>query len=116
MSVAQIVRNFIDNVENGKLFSYNDIKSNKKSVIAIELSRLNKQGIVKRLSKGKYYKPKEGFFGEIAPSDSEVLNSYLSAPNTYVTGLKAFNEMGLTTQVPNIITIATEKQARRVKI
>jgi len=37
-------------------------------------------------------------------------------PNTYVTGLKAFNEMGLATQVPNVITIATEKQPRRVKI
>lgn len=116
MSVAQVVRSFIDNVDNGKLFSYADIASDKKSVIAIELSRLNKQGIVKRLSKGKYYKPKEGFFGEVAPSDTEVLKSYLSAPNTYMTGLKAFNEMGLTTQVPNVITIATQKQARRVKI
>lgn len=116
MSVAQTVRSFIDNVENGKLFSYGDIKSDKKSVVAIELSRLNKQGIVKRLSKGKYYKPKQGVFGEIAPSDSEVLNSYLNAPNTYVTGLKAFNEMGLTTQVPNVITIATEMQSRRVKV
>lgn len=116
MSVAQMVRSFIDNVDNGKLFSYADIESDKKSVIAIELSRLNKQGIVKRLSKGKYYKPKEGFFGEIAPSDAEVLKSYLSAPNTYITGLKAFNEMGLTTQVPNVITIATEKQARRIKV
>ena len=116
MSVAQVVRSFIDNVENGTLFSYADIASDKKSVIAIELSRLNKQGIVKRLSKGKYYKPKEGFFGEVAPSDTEVLKSYLSAPNTYITGLKAFNEMGLTSQVPHVITIATQKQARRVKI
>jgi hypothetical protein len=116
MSVAQTVRRFIDNVDNGKLFTYDDIESDKKSVIAIELSRLNKQGVVKRLSKGKYYKPKEGFFGELAPSDTEILKSYLSAPNTYVTGLKAFNEMGLTTQVPNVITIAAEKQARRIKV
>ena len=116
MSVAQTVRIFIDNVDNGKLFTYDDIKSDKKSVIAIELSRLNKQGIVKRLSKGKYYKPKEGIFGKMVPSDGEVLKSYLSAPNTYITGLKAFNEMGLTTQVANVITIATQKQARRVKV
>jgi len=116
MSVAQTVRSFIDNVDNGKLFSYDDINSDKKSVIAIELSRLNKQGVVKRFTKGKYYKPKMGFFGEISPSDTEVLKSYLSAPNTYITGLKAFNEMGLTTQVPNVITIASEKQARRIKV
>ncbi len=116
MSVAQIVRNFVNTVDDGTLFSYGDIQSEQKSVVAIELSRLNKQGIVKRLSKGKYYKPKQGYFGELPPSDSEVLDSLLSAPNSYITGVKAFNEMGLTTQVPSVITIATDKQPRRVKI
>ncbi len=116
MSVAQDVRDFIEKMENGKLFSYNDIQSEKKSVVAIELSRLSKKGIVKRLSKGKYYKPKKGYFGEIPISDNEVLKSYLNMPNTYITGLKAFNEMGLTTQVPKVITIASDMQPRRVKI
>jgi len=116
MSVAQDVRDFIEKMDNGKLFSYNDIQSEKKSVVAIELSRLSKKGIVKRLSKGKYYKPKKGYFGEIPISDNEVLKSYLNMPNTYITGLKAFNEMGLTTQVPKVITIASDMQPRRVKI
>jgi predicted transcriptional regulator of viral defense system len=91
MSVAQDVRDFIEKMDNGKLFSYEDIQNEKKSVVAIELSRLSKQGIVKRLSKGKYYKPKQGYFGEVPLSDNEVLKSYLAMPNTYVTGLKAFN-------------------------
>jgi hypothetical protein len=116
MSVAQDVRDFIEKMDNGKLFSYEDIQNEKKSVVAIELSRLSKQGIVKRLSKGKYYKPKQGYFGEVPLSDNEVVKSYLAMPNTYVTGLKAFNEMGLTTQVPKVITIASEMQPRRVKI
>ena len=116
MSVAQDVRDFIEKMDNGKLFSYNDIQSEKKSVVAIELSRLSKKGILKRLSKGKYYKPKKGYFGEIPISDNEVLKSYLNMPNTYITGLKAFNEMGLTTQVPKVITIASDMQPRRVKI
>jgi len=116
MSVAQDVRDFIEKMDSGKLFSYDDIDSEKKSVVAIELSRLSKQGIVKRLSKGKYYKPKQGYFGEIPISDNEVLKSYLDIPNTYITGLKAFNEIGLTTQMPKVITIASEMQPRRVKI
>lgn len=116
MSVAQIVRNFIDNIDNGKLFSYNDIRSDQKSVVAIELSRLSKKGNIKRLTKGKYYKPKQGYFGEMLPNDIEVIQSYLNEPNSYITGMKAFNEMGLTTQVTNVVTIATEKQPRKVQI
>ena len=35
MSVAQTVRSFIDNVDNGKLFTYDDIESDKKSVVKV---------------------------------------------------------------------------------
>ena len=118
MSVAKTVRSFVDSIREGELFTYDDIPSSKKSVVAIELSRLSKQGIVKRISKGKYYKPKQGRFGELQPSDEEVIKSYLKSSKStgYITGLRAFNQMGLTTQVPNIITISKEGSPQKIKV
>jgi hypothetical protein len=45
MSVAKITRDFIEQIEDTKIFTYNDIPSNKKSSVAIELSRLFKKGV-----------------------------------------------------------------------
>ena len=119
MSVAKTVRSFVETVREGKVFTYDDINIDKKSVVAIELSRLNKQGTVKRISKGKYYKPRQGRFGELPPSDEEIIRTYLKASkrsNAYITGLKAFNQMGLTTQVPNVVTIASDSPAKSIKV
>lgn len=116
MSVAKLVRNFVDCVDDGKVFTYGDIRSDKKSVVAIELSRLSNQGVIKRLSKGRYYKPKEGRFGVLPPSDEEVVKSYVNASGSYITGLRAFNEMGLSTQIPNTITIASESSTKTVRV
>ena len=115
MSVAKIVRSFVNSMQEGRLFTYDDIPSGKKSVVAIELSRLSKQGVVKRIAKGKYYKPKQGRFGELEPNDEEVIRSYLKSTG-YLTGLRAYNQMGLTTQVPNTITIAKEGSPQKIKI
>jgi len=77
MSVAQITRQYIDRLEDAKLFTYSDIPSNNKSTVAIELSRLFKKGIIKKVSKGKFYKPKIGLFGEVEPSSNDKISSYL---------------------------------------
>ena len=58
MSVAKITRDFVENIESAKLFTYDDIPSTNKTSVAIELSRLFKKGIIKKVSKGKFYKPK----------------------------------------------------------
>jgi len=116
MSVAKIVRDFVDNIDAGVLFSYDDIPTDRTSVAAIELSRLGKQGKLKRIGRGKYYKPLKGYFGELPVSDAEVLRAFTAPEGSYITGLKAFNEMGLTTQVPRTIAIATDKQPRKIRI
>lgn len=117
MSVAKQIRSYIDTVEDGKIFTYADLPVNNKSAAAPVLSRMETKGDIKRLSKGKYYKPKEGMFGKLPPSDAEVLQSYMKdMGNAYITGLKAFNIMGLTTQVPNVISIAGNGSARKIKV
>jgi hypothetical protein len=36
--------------------------------------------------------------------------------NTYITGLQAFNKMGLTTQVPNVVPLAGKGSSRKIKV
>ena len=117
MSVAKQIRSYIDTVEKGKIFTYADLPVANKSAAAPVLSRMESRGDIKRLSKGKYYKPKEGMFGDLLPTDTEVLRSYMKQmDNAYITGLKAFNSMGLTAQVPNMVSIAGSASARKIQI
>jgi hypothetical protein len=116
MSVAKITRDFIEQIEDTKIFTYNDIPSNKKSSVAIELSRLFKKGVVKKIAKGKFYKPKQSRFGEMAPSDEAIAKSYLVEDDAYITGYGGYNRLGLTTQIPNVITIASNRIPSRIKI
>lgn len=117
MSVAKITRNFVDSIEKGKIFIYDDIPDDNKMGIAIELSRLYKKGIIKKFSKGKYYKPKITPFGEIGPSSKEKIKSFINASeNDYISGISNLNRLGLTTQVPNVITIASNQSSRKVKL
>jgi hypothetical protein len=116
MSVAKITRDFIEQIEDTKIFTYNDIPSNKKSSVAIELSRLFKKGVVKKISKGKFYKPKQSRFGEIAPSDEEIAKSYLVEEDAYITGYGGYNRLGLMTQIPNVITIASNRIPSRIRV
>jgi len=116
MSTAKITRDFIEQIEDTKIFTYNDIPSDKKTSVAIELSRLFKKGVIKKISKGKFYKPKQTRFGEIAPSDEEIAKSYLVEEEGYITGYGGYNQLGLTTQIPNVITIASNRVPSRIRI
>jgi len=116
MSTAKITRDFIEQIEDTKIFTYKDIPSDKKTSVAIELSRLFKKGIIKKISKGKFYKPKQTRFGEIAPSDEEIAKSYLVEEEGYITGYGGYNQLGLTTQIPNVITIASNRVPSRIRI
>lgn len=118
VSVAKITRDFVSKLEDGRLFTYDDIPSANKSTVAIELSRLLKKGTIKKVSKGKFYKPKKRIFGEIGPSSNEKVTSLLKSTDgrSYETGFNGFRKLGLTTQVANEITIASNKQYKKVKL
>jgi hypothetical protein len=115
MSAAQQTREFIDKLKASKLFTYDDIPMENKPAVAIELSRLYKQGIIKKVSKGKFYKPKKSAFGELEPTYDEKIKSYMDK-DSYETGINAYKRLGLTTQVANSITIATNKSYKKVKV
>ena len=78
------------------------------------LNRLNKENIIKTAYKGIYYIPKTNLFGEMLLGNNEIIKyKYLMDKKGnikgYITGALLFNQAHLTTQVPNVIDIATNE-------
>lgn len=116
MSTAAEVKKRIAKKDDGTVISYEDFDDlNNQGAVALALSRLCKQNIIKRLQRGRYYKPKQTKFGELVPSDTQVVKGLLGKKD-YVTGIAAFNRLGLTTQVPNEITIKGKRYPRNAKV
>lgn len=77
------------------------------------LERLQKKGVIRKLSKGIFFKPKITPFGEKIPGEEQVLKPYLyqdGKRTAYITGNYLYNQMGLTTQVSATIQIASRKR------
>ena len=64
--------------------------------------------MIVKVSKGRFYKPKQTIFGILPPKQEEIVKDLLVNGNEiigYITGYAIFNKFGLTTQIPNIIQI-----------
>ena len=117
MSVAELVKSRIEKIEAGKVITYDDFADLKSfQVVALNLSRLSRKGLIQRLSKGRYYKPKQTKYAVLKPTDSEILKSILQKNGGYVGGSSALNRMGISTQVPSEIVIAGSRSNRKVQI
>ncbi|MCF6242847.1 MAG: DUF6088 family protein [Bacteroidales bacterium] len=115
MNIAKKIEKIINGFENGDTFTYKDlnIKKEEYSAVTKTLERLIKKGIVKRISTGVFYKPKQSIFGELKPDEEKVITPYLFKNGkriAYITGLLLYNKMGLTTQIPKNISIASSKK------
>ncbi len=110
MKVTEYIRNSIDRLPKGYIFTYDyfDINVNKKEAIIKALNRMVISGKIKKLSKGKYFKPESTPFGTLQPSQEQIVRDLLTKDGNvvgYLTGYSIYNKMGLTTQVSNIIQI-----------
>ena len=126
MNCSTLVLNYINSCEKNEPICIEDIKEyimqfyNEKekenvfnNVKAI-LNRLTKENIIKTAYKGIYYIPIENIFGEIPLATRKIVKykylvDKLGNVKGYVTGATLFNQVGLTTQVPNVIDIATNE-------
>ena len=112
MKVTDKILAKINRIDTGDIFGYNTLGINSDEVLAASkaLSRLVDKGVIKRARKGYYYKPKVSVFGEQKPREDVLLSLYLFEKNkqvAYVTGTRLYNRLGLTTQVPNSVRIAS---------
>lgn len=117
MSIMQQVRERIKKAQPGQLLTYADfqVSDSQLEALAAALSRLARQGVINRLAKGRYYKPKETLFGKVKPSEKEIIKSLSTSKGKvrgYESGLGLYNRLGLTTQVPREVTLVTRKQRR----
>jgi len=114
MTVSSKVKETLNTIPCGSVFTIADFKVEPQfqPAIVIVLSRMVKQGIIQKVSKGRYYKPKQSIFGVLPPATDEIVKDLLKKCDKtigYITGTRAFAEMGLTTQISSTITIGTNK-------
>jgi len=119
-NISNIVRNQIEKSTYGYVFTASDFPvdiTKQKSVNKV-LENLTKEGKVRRLSKGRYYKTKMTEFGELRPDSFQIVKDLLTDNNKligYITGYQIFNELGLTTQVSAILQIGTIKDKKNME-
>lgn len=120
MNISEKIRKRVQSRNPLELFSFDHIgKSNEShSAIAKELSRMCASGSIKRLKNGVYYKPKMSRFGEISPSENDVLKYLLFDERGkrigYISGARLHNQLGFTSQVSGVITIASNIEKRSI--
>ena len=105
--IDEIVEYIIENNHNAnKEKVYNNVK--------VILNKMNKEGILETAYNGIYYSPVDNIYGKMAIGNRDIINyKYITDKKGnikgYITGAKLFNEAHLTTQVPNVIDIATNE-------
>lgn len=115
MTLTAEIRQQIIKIPEGKTFGYNDLKITKENYLtaAKALERFQKDGFIKKVSKGVFYKPQQTVFGELEPVYGELLRSYLFENGkriAYETGYSLYNQLGLTTQMAFRIKIASRQK------
>ena len=95
------------------VFTYRDLGLPPESSANVirKLNRMADSGVIQRLSKGRFYKPKQTMFGSLKPSQQEVVKDLLKKEGKiigYLTGVSIFGQLGLTTQISNIIEIGVK--------
>jgi len=111
-SLSKAITHKIENLPEGEVFDYKyfNLPSANEIALAQTLSRLNKKGVIERITKGKFYKPRNTLFGKIKPLEDEVIKTVTYRGDKligYLTGVTQYNKMGLTMQVPNVLVIGT---------
>lgn len=112
MTVSKIIRNRIQDFPTDFVFCVSDFQldATQKQAAVRALQRMVEQGELRKMSKGKYYKPRQTIFGELKPSPSQIAKDFLSDGEKiigYLTCNSIFSTLGLTTQISTKIEIGT---------
>jgi hypothetical protein len=112
MTTSKKIAAVVNGFSPGQLFQYDqlNITPEEYPAAAKALGRMVSTGILRRATTGRYYKPEKTAFGELKPGEEQLLKPYLFEGGrriAYVTGTALYNRMGLTTQVPKAIKVAS---------
>lgn len=117
MTLAQSIRRRICAKQPLELFSQDLVSKRDESpqAVAQVLSRLYASGLITRARQGVYFRPKKSRYGELGPSEADVIKFLLFTKGKrtgYLTGGRLYNRLGLTTQVSGVIEVASHETRR----
>ena len=113
------IRNTIESNGPNKLYMVQDFAHlNNDGLVTRALSRLEKEGVLIRLSQGIYLYPSRNKFGILRPSIEEIAYAVAEKDKARIipSGLTALNKLGLSTQVTMNAVYLTDAAARELTI
>lgn len=119
MILTKEIRNTIERNGPNKLYMVQDFAYlNNDGLVTRTLSRLEKEGVLIRLSQGIYLFPSRNKFGILRPSIEEIAYAVAEKDKARIipSGLTALNKLGLSTQVTMNAVYLTDATARELTI
>ncbi len=113
MLQSKAIEQAVNSFRTDYVFTYRDLGLPPESSANVirKLNRMADTGVIQRLSKGRFYKPKQTMFGNLKPSQQEVVKDLLEKEGKivgYLTGVSIVGQLGLTTQISNVIEIGVK--------
>ena len=104
MIISNDIKNIIQSFPEGRVFSISDFAIDPQYDMALAklLSRMSAKGEIKKIAKGKYYKPQRTPLGTLSPVTAELVKDFLEKDGKmtgYITGTQAFSAMGIGSQI-----------------
>src|SRR5205823_3772927 len=90
-----------------RLWRLEDFRDLPYTAVAQALSRLTRQGLLQRLSKGVYYRPLQTTFGRSLPNPAAMQKLASRRKDVFPSGIAAANLLGFTTQMAGRGEVAT---------
>lgn len=114
------INNYLSKAKRGSILFPTDFRGmGTEGAIKMALSRLVKEGKLKRVAHGIYYVPKtDPLLGELHPGAENIAEAIAQKEKILIkpSGASALNKLGLSTQVPMRLVYITNGSPRKIKI
>ena len=117
---TELIPQRIEAIGEGVVFGYADLllPDDMQTAATMTLSRMVADGSLRKVGKGKFYKPVVSRLGEMPPMIEQLTKDLLFKDGEhigYITGTPAFSQMGLTTQISSKIIVGASQYRRPLK-
>ena len=120
MTIAKQIKETIRTFPDDYVFGADDFDFTlqQRQAVSKTLQRMVRSGEISTLAKGKYFKPRQTIFGSLKPSPAQIAKEFIFKNGKrvgYMTGVAAFSQFSLTTQISSKIQIGTKQYRHPIK-
>lgn len=120
MKSTEVILQKIEAIGTGIVFGYADLDlpTDVQNAALMTISRMVADGMLRKVGKGRFYKPVVSRLGEMPLMIEELTKDLIYKDGErigYITGIPAFSQMGLTTQISSKIVIGAARYRRPLK-